>query len=92
MKATFEFTKKQYWKFKSFLTDLNKVNWGTWNPSKWLHYPGLPGYSIHQYEQTNGKIFVVVKFDDPVILPYDRQGKKFKIGGDRSYQPVCDRF
>jgi hypothetical protein len=92
MKATFEFTEQQYHEFETFLRDLNKENWGTWNPSEWLRYPGLPGYSIQQYEQTNGKTFVVVKFDEAVKLPDNRKGKKFKVGGDRNYQPVCDRF
>ena len=92
MKATFEFTEQQHQEFETFLQELNKENWGTWDPSTWLHYPGLPGYSIHQYEQTNSRCFVVVKFDEVVKLPYDRQGKKFKVGGNRNYQPVCDRF
>jgi len=92
MKTLFEFTELQYQQFKTFLLNLTKLNWGVWEPSKWLHYPGLPAYSIHQYGQTNGKSFVVIKFDEVVKLPDDRQGKKFKVGGDRSYQPVCDRF
>ena len=92
MKASFEFTELQYQEFKTFLMELNKVNWGLWKPSSWLSYPALPSYGIYHYEQTNGKTFVVIKFDDLVQLPDGKQGRKFKVGGDRSYQPVCDRF
>jgi hypothetical protein len=90
----FQFTEEQYNEFYDFLRELNKTNWGAWDTTTWLHYEGLPGYSINQYEQTNGKTFVVIKFDVIIKLPedYDRKGKKFKVGGDRNYQPVCDRF
>jgi len=33
-----------------------------------------------------------IKFDNLIQLPDSRTGKKFKVGGDRNYQPVCDRF
>jgi len=89
---TFEFTELQYQEFRKFLKELNKVNWGVWDSRQWLKYPGLPGYSINQYEQTNGKTFVVVKFDEAVKLPYDRKGKRFKVDGGMNYQPVCERF
>ena len=52
----------------------------------------MPGYSINQYEQDNGKTFVVVKFDEVVKLSDERKGKRFKVGGGRRYQPVCDYF
>lgn len=87
----YKFTESQYQEFKTFLFDLNKVNWGAWNPSTWLHFPELPGYSIHQYQQDNDITFVVVKFDSQVETPYSK-GKRFKVGGGRNYQPVCDRF
>jgi hypothetical protein len=89
----FKFTESQYILFGNYLTELNKQNWGSWPSSTdWATFPGLPAYSIHQYEQTNGKTFVVVKFDKPVIIDEYRKGAKFKVGGDRNYQPVCERF
>jgi len=90
--SSFEFTAEQYQEFKSFLQELINTNWGCWEPSKWLTYPGLPGYALHQYIQENDKTFITIKFDDAVILPDRRQGRKFKVGGDRNYQPVCERF
>jgi hypothetical protein len=93
MKTTFEFTNEQHQEFKSFLTELNRSNWGVWDTRQWLKYPGMPGYSINQYEQEgNEKTFVTVKFDSPVTLPDGRTGKRFKVGGNRNYQPVCERF
>jgi len=93
----FSFFKNEYSEFLSFLQELNKQNWGSWpSTDTWPHCKGMPGYSINQYEQTNGKTFVVVKFDEVVMLPDGfgeyRRGKRFKVGGDRNYQPVCERF
>jgi len=88
----FEFTESQYREFKTMLENLNKENWGLWDNRKWLKFPGMPGYAIHQYIQTNEKTFVVVKFDELVLLPDNRKGKRFKVGGQRNYQPVCERF
>ena len=88
----FEFTETQYNDFLGMLKGLNLANWGSWDASQWLRFEGLPGYSINQYEQTNGKTFVVVKFDSMVLLPDDRKGKRFKVGGQRGYQPDCERF
>jgi hypothetical protein len=92
METHFTFNESQYSEFKAFLNELKKTNWGTWNSRKFITFPGLPGYSVNQYEQTNGQIFVVVKFDRPVITPYDVTGKKFKVGGGRNYQPICSYF
>jgi hypothetical protein len=88
----FEFTEEQYNCFLTMLQDLNKVNWGSWDNSKWITFAGLPSYSIHQYEQPNGKSFVVVKFDAMILLPDERKGKRFKVGGQRGYEPNCERF
>jgi len=90
--SLFEFTENQYRKFKTMLENMNKENWGNWDNRKWLKFPGLPGYAIHQYIQTNEKTFVVVKFDEVIKLPDNRKGKRFKVGGQRNYQPVCERF
>ncbi|MFO7657481.1 MAG: hypothetical protein R6W78_10465 [Bacteroidales bacterium] len=93
----FSFFKQEYSDFSAFLEGLNKQNWGSWPSSDtWPRYKGMPGYTINQYEQTNGKTFVVVKFDKQVIIPDGygeyRKGKRFKVGGDRNYQPVCEWF
>jgi len=63
MEIAFTFSENQYQEFKSFLQELNTVNWGLWTPKSWLSYPALPSYGIHHYQQTNGKSFVVIKFD-----------------------------
>lgn len=88
----FTFTETQYDDFKKMLRDLNQVNWGQWDSRQWLRFENMPAYSVNQYQQDNGKTFVVVKFDEVVRLPYDRKGKRFKVGGQRNYQPVCEYF
>jgi len=89
----FEFTQDQYQQFETMLTDLNTQNWGAWDNSKWITFPGLPRYSLHQYiQERNEKTFVTVTFDSAVKLPDGRQGRKFKVGGSRNYRPVCDWF
>lgn len=89
----FTFTESQYDQFKTFLSAMIGINWGTWpNVEKWPHFDGMPGYSLNQYQQDNGKVFVVVKFDGAASLPDGRKGRRFKTGGGRNYQPVCDRF
>jgi hypothetical protein len=92
MNTTFKFSESQYKEFKEFLSGLNSMNWGAWPAAKqWLTFPGLPGYCLNQYQQDNGKTFVVVKFDRVVNTLYDT-GKRFKVGGGRNYQPVCNYF
>lgn len=89
----FQFTDEQYNQFDGFMKELNTMNWGGWPDCKtWPRFEGMPGYSLNQYEQDNGKTFVVVKFDSPVRLPDERTGKRFKKGGQRAYQPVCEYF
>lgn len=88
----FSFSESQYDDFYQMLKQLNTVNWGTWNTREWLRFEGMPDYSINQYQQDNGKQFVVVKFDSMVKLPDGRKGKRFKVGGQRNYQPVCEYF
>jgi len=90
--AMFTFSEQQHEEFRNFLYNLNQTNWGSWDSRQWLHFEGMPGYSINQYEQDNGKTFVVVKFDEVVKLSDERKGKRFKVGGGRRYQPVCDYF
>ncbi len=94
----FKFTDEQYSEFKKFLIAMKEQNWGTWPPSsEWPRFAGMPNYSLNQYQQTNGKAFVVVKFDKVVSLPDNGFGdqtkaRRFKVGGDSLYQPVCPRF
>ncbi|HBO73128.1 MAG TPA: hypothetical protein DD653_00365 [Marinilabiliales bacterium] len=89
----FTFSESQYNEFDKFLSDMKGINWGTWPPNdNWPHYAGMTGYSLNQYEQDNGKVFVVVKFDNVVLLPDGRKGKRFHCGKSRNYQPNCERF
>ncbi len=88
----FTFTREQYFIFRAFLDNLTRQNWGTWKPDDWPRFDGLPSYAVNQYQQGNGKIFVVVQFDEAVTLPDGRTGKKFKTGGDKNFKPVCERF
>lgn len=92
MEKHFEFTQQQYNDFNKQLKLLKKTNWGIWQSSKWLTFKNLPAYTINQYEQDNGIIFLVVKFDSPVKLPDGRTGKRFKYGGSRNYKPIVERF
>ena len=92
---TFKFTEDQYNTFKTFLHELKVINWGVWpDPKTWPTFPGLPSYSLNQYQQDNGTAFVVVKFDTVVIVPGrgDIKGKRFKVGGGRNWQPICEYF
>jgi hypothetical protein len=89
---SFEFTNEQYEQFRAFLAEMNKINWGVWPPAVgWLSFRDLPSYGLAQYEQDNGKTFIVVKFDYQVITP-NGMGKRFKYGGDYLYKPVCQYF
>jgi hypothetical protein len=89
----FKFTDEQYNQFDEFLHKMKGINWGSWPDNKeWPRFEGLPGYTLNQYEQTNGKIFVVVKFDNVVLLPDERKGKRFNCGKGHGYKPECERF
>ena len=93
----FQFTEPQYHEFKIFLTKLQGTNRGLWPATEtWPLYEGMPGYTVSRYEQENGKIFIMVKFDTDISLPenvnYGNTGRRFKMGGDYGYKPVCDHF
>jgi hypothetical protein len=93
----FSFFRSEYAEFSAFLQKLSKQNQSSW-PSQdtWPRYKDLPGYTITQYEQSNGKAFLIVKFDEVIMVPDGfggfRHGKNFKVGGDKFYPPVCQRF
>ncbi|HEY9124729.1 MAG TPA: hypothetical protein VIO15_10345 [Bacteroidales bacterium] len=89
----FSFTEAQYNEFKKFMEQMNAINWGGWpSSSEWLTFPGLPAYSLNQYETDAGKVFTVVKFDKAVMVDEERQGNRFHIGKPRGYTPNCERF
>jgi hypothetical protein len=59
----FAFTESQYNEFDEFLSDMKGINWGAWPANEIGYITKVCGVIAQPYEQDNGKMFVVVKFD-----------------------------
>ena len=91
--GVFMFGKYQYQAFRSFLYNLKDTPEITWpGPEDGLKYPGLPLYSLARHFQENGKPFLIVRFDDMVILPDGTKARIFKVGGDPESLPLAIKF
>lgn len=49
--------------------------------------PGVPQYIVKTFNSMNGRVFVMVKFEQPVKLPDGRIGNAFRVGGQDSDKP-----
>ena len=92
MSTPFAFTNEQRSEFRHFLENMNSESNSSWpSQSNWLTYPGMPSYELNQFEQPNGKLFTIIRFEDAVNVK-GTVCKRFKCGGDYTFQPICPKF